>query len=152
MLQRSLSNKFKDTQNPSVNIHKRKNSVKMSQWIRSSKVNFWWKGDHLLIGSHKFFKSSPKYIFIYLTERGKERERKRQRNIDVREKHPLVASCTHPDWIGDMPWAGIEPVISWWTGGWSNQLSHLARVGQVIIFLKFESLLTGPLELKVDRK
>ena len=25
-------------------------------------------------------------------------ERERKRNIDMREKHPLVASCTHPDW------------------------------------------------------
>ena len=31
-------------------------------------------------------------------EREKERERERERNIDVREKHGLVASCTHPNW------------------------------------------------------
>ena len=26
------------------------------------------------------------------------RERKGEKNIDVREEHCLAASCTHPDW------------------------------------------------------
>ena len=36
-----------------------------------------------------------KILFIF-RERGEERER--ERNVDVREKHRSVASCTHPDW------------------------------------------------------
>ena len=31
-------------------------------------------------------------------ERKTERNRERQRNIEVREKHQMVASRTHPDW------------------------------------------------------
>ena len=34
------------------------------------------------------------YLFIF---RGGEREKDRERNIDVREKHRLVASHTSPD-------------------------------------------------------
>ena len=37
-------------------------------------------------------------MFIYLFEGGERRERERKRNIEVREKHRLVASCTHLDW------------------------------------------------------
>ena len=36
------------------------------------------------------------FIYLFL-ERGKRREKVRERNIDVQEKHPLVASCMHPD-------------------------------------------------------
>ena len=39
------------------------------------------------------YKSSPKDIFSLLL-----RERIRERNIDVREKHQLAASQTRPDW------------------------------------------------------
>ena len=35
-------------------------------------------------------------MFIDFRERG--RERQREKNIDVREKHQLVASCVCPDW------------------------------------------------------
>ena len=35
-------------------------------------------------------------MLIDYLERGEGRER--ERNIDAREKHPSVASCTSPDW------------------------------------------------------
>ena len=69
-------------------------------------------------------------MFIDFTERsGRERER---RNIDVREKHLLVASHIHPDWGWNLqfmyvPWPGIEPTAFWCTRWCSNHLSHLAR-------------------------
>ena len=47
------------------------------------------------------------FMFIYILfspedmltdfREGEGRERERDRNIDVREKHRLVASCTHPN-------------------------------------------------------
>ena len=54
-------------------------------------------------------------MFIDFRERGRERERERQ-NIDVKEKHWLVASCTHPDQesnlgynLGLCPNLGLNP-------------------------------------------
>ena len=47
--------------------------------------------------SFYFFKVFLKKDFIY-SERGEGREKERERNTDVREKHQLVASCTHHDW------------------------------------------------------
>ena len=46
-----------------------------------------------------FFKSSPKDTFVDFRERGHEREKERDRqtDIDVREKHQSAASCIHPD-------------------------------------------------------
>ena len=38
------------------------------------------------------------YLFIYLSERGEGREKERERNIDVREKHQLGASHTCSNW------------------------------------------------------
>ena len=43
------------------------------------------------------FLSLPMAMIIDFRE-GEGGERERKRNIDMREKHPLVASCTHPDW------------------------------------------------------
>ena len=45
-----------------------------------------------------FFYPHPKTFFSLLLER----EEGRERNIDLREKHALVASCTRPD-------QGLEP-------------------------------------------
>ena len=58
---------------------------------------------------------SVKDLFIYLlVERGGRREKERERNIHVQEKHRLAASCTPP--TGDLalqprhvPQPGIEP-------------------------------------------
>ena len=36
-------------------------------------------------------------FYLILSERGKGREKKRERNSGVRETHPLVASHMHPD-------------------------------------------------------
>ncbi|KAF6114729.1 hypothetical protein HJG60_010663 [Phyllostomus discolor] len=41
-----------------------------------------------------------KILFIYFLERGEGREKKKERNINVQEKHQLVASCTPP--TGDL--------------------------------------------------
>ena len=57
-------------------------------------------------------------FFIAFRERGSERER--ERNIDVREKHQLVASICTPTGDRspnlDMPWPGIELVTFWFAG------------------------------------
>ena len=56
-------------------------------------------------------------MFIDSRERGRvvgrERE-EREREVDVRETHHLVASCMHPDWGSNLqptyvPWPGIKP-------------------------------------------
>ena len=52
------------------------------------------------------FFSSPEGIFSLLLEREEGRE-ERERNIDVREKHQLVASCMCPDQGQYMPQMGI---------------------------------------------
>ena len=53
------------------------------------------------------------YLFLKRVER---REKERDRNISVREKHLLVASCTCPDQglnpqPRHVPWPGMDPVI-----------------------------------------
>ena len=64
--------------------------------------------------------------------RRREREKRGERNIDVREKHRLVASCMHPNHglnpqLRHVPWLGIEPANFGCTGQRSKQLSHLAK-------------------------
>ena len=51
------------------------------------------------MGTHKCETVFILFLRFYLSlERGEEREKKRERNIDVRGKHILtVASRTHPD-------------------------------------------------------
>ena len=70
------------------------------------------------------------YLFIYffsfkfpllILEREEGREKERERNIDVREKHQLVAPCTHPDWGPNpqprhVPRLGIKPTTFWFAG------------------------------------
>ena len=58
--------------------------------------------------------------------------RKGGRNIDVNEKHQLVASPMCPNQglnlqLRYVPWPGIEPKTFWCMGQCSNQLSHPAR-------------------------
>ena len=76
------------------------------------------------------------YVFIDSRERG--RERKRERNIDVRQKHWLVASrmCANQESTPKhryVPRPGIEPATFWGMGHHSNQLSHLARAWQCFL-------------------
>ena len=52
-----------------------------------------------------------------ILERGKGWEKERERNIDVREKHRLAASCTRPDWGPNLqpshvPWIQTD-LITW---------------------------------------
>ena len=74
-----------------------------------------------------FFCSHRKSCWLTL-ERGEGRERGRERNIDLREKHWLVTSCTCPD-QGPNPKPrpvtslGIDPVNFQFTGRQSHQLS-----------------------------
>ena len=69
-------------------------------------------------------------MFIDFREEGGERVR--ERDIDVREKHQMVASCMCPD-QGSNPQPryvsrpGLEPTTFWCMGQHSNKLSHLAR-------------------------
>ena len=66
----------------------------------------------------------------------RERERERERNVDMREKHWLVASRLCPKWASNqqtryVPWLGVQPSASWCMGWHSKQLSHLARQNMV---------------------
>ena len=65
------------------------------------------------------------------------RERGRERNIDVREKHQLVASYTCQDQglnpqFGYVPWPGIEPATIWlWDAtptNWATAAKALLRL------------------------
>ena len=64
---------------------------------------------------------------LLILERGERWERERERNIDVREEHWLLASCMCPNWginpqPRHVPWPGIKPMTFWFTGphqpGW----------------------------------
>ena len=60
------------------------------------------------------------------------RRRKRERNIDVRQKHWLVVSWTCPNQrpkpqLRFGPWLGIKPMTFWLTGRYSHQLSHTSQ-------------------------
>ena len=43
-----------------------------------------------------FLKKFP--LFNLILEKGEETEKERERNMNVGEKHLLVASCTYPNW------------------------------------------------------
>ena len=74
--------------------------------------------------SYIIFSKDFIYLFIYLfiySERKEGREKERERNMDVREKHSLVASCTHPDQEPNLqprhePWRAIKPATFHFTG------------------------------------
>ena len=83
--------------------------------------------DFSVTALYLFLKSSSEDIFIAFRGRGRGRERKK--NIDVREKHQSVASCTGPNQglnpqPGSVPWWAVTPTAFWCTGRCSNQLSH----------------------------
>ena len=56
-----------------------------------------------------------------------------ERNIDVREKHQLIASPMHSDQDQtgrqptNVPRTELEPTTLWYTGQHSNQLSHASQ-------------------------
>ena len=51
----------------------------------------------IIIIYYHYYLSSPKDIFLLTLERERDGERDRVRNIDVREKHQLAASCVRPN-------------------------------------------------------
>ena len=57
-----------------------------------------------------FFKKNPHLrTCLVILERGEGRKRERERNIDVKEKHRLVASCMRPDWEPNrQPFLGLR--------------------------------------------
>ena len=106
-----------------------------------------WKGDTVPTAQYMFGLCShkPKWFmkwFIFLNphprtcllilEGGHGRVRERERNMDVRGKHPSAASCTHPNWglspqARYVPWLGIEPADFQFTGWCSDQPSHTSQ-------------------------
>ena len=57
-----------------------------------------------------FKKSSPEDIKkIAFRDRKRRRQGGRKKNIDVKEKHWLFASCMPPDQVSYVPGPGIEP-------------------------------------------
>ena len=70
----------------------------------------------IVIKCNPFFKRF--YLFL---EREEGKEEEREGNIDVREKHQLVASCMCPEWGPDRnpgmcPESGIEPLTHRFAG------------------------------------
>ena len=77
--------------------------------------------------SDSFFLKDFIYLFLDRREGG---QKQRERNMDVREKHQSVASCTCPDLgLGWQPWQ--EPCLgaTWVTlcGMMPNLLSHTGQ-------------------------
>ena len=76
-------------------------------------------------------------MFIDFREREGGREREREKERDVRDKHQSVASPKCPDQGSNLQpryvlWPGIIPAIFWCTGQCSNQVSHLARAAMCL--------------------
>ena len=72
------------------------------------------------------------HFFIALSERGREREKKKT-HIGVRWKHQLVASHTCPDrgsnpLPGYAPWPGLKPTTLQSMRQCSDQVSHIGSV------------------------
>ena len=73
------------------------------------------------------------YLFIF-RESGEKREKERERNIDVSEKHQSVAPCMCPHWgwhqqPRHVPWPGIDILLC------GTVLSELDHTGQGMIFI-----------------
>ena len=77
---------------------------------------------HLIFKIFLFLKIFYSFIF-----RERRRKGEREGNIDLREKHCLVASCMHPDWEPNpqprhVPWLGIKPAtlhfVGWHPTNW----------------------------------
>ena len=68
--------------------------------------------------------------------RGEGREKERESNIDVREKHRLAAFCTRSDCNpGVFPDLGIEPATFWFAGQSSTNGATWVRVNGCILRL-----------------
>ena len=85
-----------------------------------------------------FFFNPHLRIHLLVLERGRERER----NIDVKEKHQLIASHMCPDWGLNLqpryvPWPRNKPMTFWYMKRCSSQLSHPARTS--LAYLKCPS-------------
>ena len=85
-----------------------------------------WKQNYFIL-----FYPHPRTCSMVL-ERGKGREGERERSINMREKHQLLASCTHPNQGPNpkprhVPRRGIKPATFWFMGQHSNQLSHTSQ-------------------------
>ena len=98
-----------------------------------------------------FFKD---FIYLLLRERRREGERERERNINVWEKHWLVASHT-PNWgtgpePRHVPWLGIKLVTFWFTDQHSIHWATPARTERA--HLKFKWIgIKMPLLYKFDK-
>ena len=102
-----------------------------------SLVKWLLKPPKLLILEKYFYLSSPEDMFIDL-KRGEGREKRRDRNINVREKHQSVASCTHlGEGLNLQPqhilWLGIEPVILQLQDDAPTRRATLARARTIFI-------------------
>ena len=48
------------------------------------------------------------FFLLLVLERGDRKENEREGNINVSEKHRLVASCTHPNWGPNLQPFGLQ--------------------------------------------
>ena len=82
-----------------------------------------------------FFLSSLEDMPIDFLEKGKRRKREKERDINVEEKHLLVASHMYTPWLGTeptkhVPWSRTKPATFQFIGQHSNQLSHSGHGGK----------------------
>ena len=93
---------------------------------------------------------------LLTSKRGEGRDRERQRNIDVREKHPSVVPLTLPNQglnpqAKHVPWPRIEPMTFPIMRWHSNQLSHTARTrcqllrGERALYIELKEYSGSPL-------
>ena len=92
-----------------------------------------------------FFYSHPRIFFHCFLDSGEGREEGTESNIDWKEKHPLVASCTCPDWWRNPQlryFPDQEPTQNLLVVGWcSNQLSHTSQGLTIFSCLKMLHLI-----------
>ena len=80
-------------------------------------------------------------FYLFILEGGEGREKERERNSDVREKHWLAAFCTHSNQAPKppprhVPWLGIKPVTFRLAGHCPINWATQAGMGNVDVLKK----------------
>ena len=87
-----------------------------------------------------------KYFIYLFLEKREWRDKERERNIDVREKHQLVVSLTLPDQGPNVqprhvPWPGIKPVTflyaGWCPTNWATPVRAVVSCNPRLSFINW---------------